>query len=140
MTLRELINNTHKLFPKSFFDTKQKVYKLIKHEENLRMDKDLMFKFTVKSPNDTYELRIRFLDIPDKQKPKMSNQVRVYCSCQAFAFTLEYALLRKKALDSTLSVRNAAPREKNPLMMPALCKHLYGMAANLTKRQFIVNL
>jgi hypothetical protein len=140
MRLRELVNNTHKLFPKSFFDTKQRTYKLLKHEENLRMGNDLMFKFTVKSPNDTYEMRIRFMNIKEKQKPKMSNEVRVYCSCRAFAYTLEYALMRKVALDSELSVRNAAPREKNPLMMPALCKHLYGMAANLTKRGFILNI
>ena len=71
-----------------------------------------------------YDTEITFLynrhDVP-------TENVKVTCGCDDFKYTWEYALNHAGAAD-IIHCNGEPPEEKNPQMIPGLCKHLIAMA------------
>jgi len=64
-------------------------------------------------------------------------QVVVDCDCEDFMYFWEYALNRKKAARLTRS-NGEPPVDKNPRMVPGVCKHVYALGEKLLNRGKVI--
>lgn len=67
-------------------------------------------------------------------KKLFTGPVKVSCSCDYFMYTCEYALNRQGAADILYS-NGEPPNDKNPTLVPSVCKHLYTMLSDIKSGQ-----
>lgn len=64
---------------------------------------------------------------PKKRKDSVNNPTWLHCNCDHFLYNCEVALTARGSSDIHNS-NGAAPKIKNPTLVPWLCKHLFAAA------------
>jgi hypothetical protein len=129
--LRQLIENTRRVFPNTYRDADILANKVrLSRADYFVGTKTMFYSGAVISSEGVgaYTIQIRFSPVEDQNMVESGAvNARVRCSCPAFQFYIQYPLHSNQCLEGNPGRYASVPAKiKNPSNIPGLCKHLLG--------------